>query len=133
MEQYLQFLAPFLAPVIIILVFALSFKKRNALLDRERGLTPIHTETCGGKFNYVNFSWPFVRLALYNDFMVISYWQQLLLNYHEIEKVEYKQPLGQKYLQIFHKKTDTPKKILIITKNAEQIANIINSKINYSR
>ncbi|MFA4830836.1 MAG: hypothetical protein WC862_01010 [Patescibacteria group bacterium] len=128
--QYIPFLSSFLAPAIIIIVFVLLFKKRNQLLDLERGMVPIHKENCGGKFNYTNFSRPFVRLALYNDFMIISYFKQILLNYHEIEKVEYKNQWGQKYIQIFHRKADAPKKILLITKNAEQISQIINQKLS---
>jgi hypothetical protein len=127
--QHLQFLAPLLGPVTLILIFGFLYKKRNTLLDMERGLMPIYKESCGGKFNISNFSSPFVRLAMYNDFMVISYWKQLLLNYQEIEKVEYKNQWGQKYLQIFHRKADAPKKILLVSKNAEQIAQIINSKL----
>lgn len=128
LTQYFVFLSPFLGLIILIIIFGLLYKKRNQLLDMEQGLTPIHKENCGGKFNYSNFSSPFVRLALYNDFMVIAYFKQILLNYHEIEKVEYKNQLGQKYLRIYHTKIDAPKKILLISKNAKQILTIINSK-----
>ncbi|MBU0597184.1 hypothetical protein KJ641_02575 [Patescibacteria group bacterium] len=129
LQQLISFLPALSGPLILILVFGLFYKIRNNRLPEEAGMTPIHQEFCGGNFNYTNLSRPFVRLTIYNDFLVISYFKQILLNYHEIEKVELKNKVGKKGLKIYHNKIGVPKNITLWSPNIEKIFSLIQPKL----
>lgn len=44
-------------------------KKRDPC---ENGLTPEFEEICGGRINFINYTWPFLRHSIYKDFIVIK-------------------------------------------------------------
>jgi len=55
---------------------------------KEEGLIPIHRERCGGRIGWISFSWPFVRIAIYKDFMLIRAWRNTLIEYDKIRRLE---------------------------------------------
>lgn len=65
---------PFLAvPILALWLFGHCIKERNGLLEEELGKQPLYREYCGARFGRGNLSIPFVRLCLYDNFMVIRH------------------------------------------------------------
>jgi hypothetical protein len=105
---------------IVGLIFNQFIKHRNIRLAEEIGRTPVHEEIAGGRFGLTNFTIPFVRLALYPTFMVISAWNRYLLEYSAIERPEVRYHLISKGLQIFHTKYRLPS-IIIWSTNCDYL------------
>lgn len=62
--------------------------------EREKSKTPIYSERCGGRFGLISVTMPFVRLALYQDFVVISCWTRIVIEYDQIRRLEGEGILG---------------------------------------
>lgn len=60
----------------------------------ERGKTPIFQQTSGGHVGWISYRGPFIRLSLYEEFLVIRCWQAVVLRYAEIDRVEVTKWLG---------------------------------------
>ncbi len=75
---------PFL--VIVILGYILISSRRQS--GSESNLTPIHKEICGARIGAWNYTIPFVRLSVYDDFLVVSYSKKIVLKFNEITKIK---------------------------------------------
>jgi len=62
----------------------ISYKRH----PREKGANHIYTSRCGGEFGLIKLSVPFIRLSLYDDFLVISHWTRTVLEYKHIRSLE---------------------------------------------
>ena len=82
---------------------------------------------CGGRFDGWNYSFPFVRLAVYDKFLVIASSRTYLLDYSEIEKVETVSGLFSKGLQVHHKRNDLPTKVILWLADADKIKKMLDS------
>jgi hypothetical protein len=60
----------------------------------ERGLRPLFQQTSGGQVGWISYRGPFIRLTLYEEFLVIRCWQAIVLRYDQIERVEVTKWLG---------------------------------------
>lgn len=69
--------------VIFVVIILVSIRKN----DKEKGLTPIYSERCGGQFGFVNATFPFVRLSLYSDFLVVSCYGKIIIEYARIREL----------------------------------------------
>ena len=109
-------------------VFTLTMVLSSQRDEREKGCTPIYSERCGGRFGLINFTVPFVRLALYEDFMVISCWTRRTIEYKNIRRLQGRGLLdiGIEIVTININKYGQP---IIWSFNQRQIMNIINEKI----
>ncbi|MEZ4869592.1 MAG: hypothetical protein R3C14_50170 [Caldilineaceae bacterium] len=76
----------FIASVPVILLSTLIIAQLR--LSAEQGKTPIFTQTSGGRVGWLNYRGPFIRLSLYEEFLVIRCWQSIVLRYDEIDRVE---------------------------------------------
>ena len=56
----------------------------------EEDINPILTLKCGATLDIVTLSMPFVRVSCYEDFLVISYWKQHVINYKDIKNISLK-------------------------------------------
>lgn len=110
-----------LASIIIIALFIYFFKKRNSKLDIENNKIPLYSENCGGRFGLINFSIPFVRLTIYDKFIIISHIKKIVLNYNEIINIEIKRNIISKGLFINHNRNDIPQTIIIWSFNCDKI------------
>ena len=72
----------------IIILFVLTVTKRNQKLEIEKNLNPIYNEYCGGRQGNFNFTYPFFRLTIYKEFIVISCWQKWLIYLKDIKSIE---------------------------------------------
>lgn len=108
--------------VIFIIIFALS-KKRNLLETNE---FPLFQEHCGGIFNFCKLTFPFVRHALYKNFIVISYLTNTYaIQYEELLYVEIKGHFFSNYVRYYHNRKDIPSPIIIFSHSLSEIKEII--------
>jgi hypothetical protein len=83
---------------------------RDALED---GRDPLYEEVCGGAFGKSRRSSPFVRVALYEDFLVIAYSRRIVLRYDEIEHVHLDGTRAPRAVRLHHHRRDLPEGIAI--------------------
>lgn len=102
------------------LVYILSGKKT----DKEKGLTPIYTERCGGRFGFVQATFPFVRISLYENFLVIRSYGKLTIEYARIKELRDVGFLGMG-LEIITTNSSKYGQPIIGTFNRSHIKNII--------
>lgn len=67
-----------------ILLYYLSTQKA----DEEKGLIPVHTQRCSGTVGLFSSSIGLIRLALYEDFLVIGSIKKLVIPYSQIKQIE---------------------------------------------
>lgn len=119
--------------IIVLIIFFYIIKKRNSLSEIEKHNNPIYTEICGGRFNFSNYTIPFVKLSIYDKFIVISYTKKIILQFEKIDKIYIKKALFSKGLHIEHHKSGIPKKIIIWVRNDNKILEIVNSKLKKTK
>ena len=77
--------------ILFLLILILLSRKRSS---EEKGLKPLFEEQCGGRFGLANFSIPFVRHSLYEDFILVSYaYKKVKIPYNKLEFVKIKRHL----------------------------------------
>jgi hypothetical protein len=92
----------------------MAYRNSKVLTQQKIGLFPIYTEQAGGRFDGFNWTIPFVRVAVYSDFSIVSYWHnQIVLKKGEVESIEEKRRFLSNGLAIRHSRADIPKKIMI--------------------
>ncbi len=120
-------------PMIIIVAAAAIFvriyrgsKRRGSV---EAGLTPIFEEQAGGKFDMFNLTIPFVRHAIYDEFVVITtgkrYYQ---LNFDQIDRISIKRHLFSMGVTYHHNISDVPLELIVWSKNPERVKSFLVSK-----
>jgi hypothetical protein len=108
--------------------FFYILKKKNAYLDIEKKHIPVYSNKfCGGRlghFGTMVVTIPFVRITIYDEFVVISSYKKILLYLNEIERIE---PAGLflHCLLIRHKNPKYPNPFTICAREAEKIKEII--------
>ncbi|MCZ8521061.1 MULTISPECIES: hypothetical protein [Paenibacillus] len=119
-----EILAIFIAaalPLFIILLFVHLVRERNERIQVEQEVEPIGIFTGGGRFQYgaltTKFTYPFVQVRAYPEFVVISYSSKWMFRYSEILSV--KESFGG--LVIRHRKPDYPDKIVVAVGTEELI------------
>lgn len=99
----------------------------------EEGKTPLYTTLGGGRIGWLNYKGPFIRLKIYDEFVVIRYlFKSLVLRYDEIERVEIKKWMGlvSDRVQIFHRKDDASKTLIIGTADPDEVKVLIEARLN---
>ncbi len=82
-------LVSFIAVFVLIVAFlAYSVIAAQRAAPEEGRREALYTETCGGRFRWTKYSWPFARLALYDDILVVGAAKKIVLRLQEIERVE---------------------------------------------
>jgi len=80
----------------------------------ERGLTPAYCEHAGGRFDGVNWTIPFVRIATFDEFVSIScVTHEIILKNGDVTKIERERHLFSVGLRLDHHRPDLPKTILL--------------------
>lgn len=121
------FQIPFLIGIGLIVFY---FLKTEKLLKIEEGKKSLYRGRCGGTINFVNMSFPFLRFAIYDNFLVIRYFtKDIVLNYVEITDVFIKRYVFNKGIFIKHKKKNVPDIIILYFFDNEKIFEILKSKI----
>jgi len=128
-----EFIIIFPIVLLLIIIFSIYFvnkaiSKRNEKLDIEKNIRPIYVEICGGRFNGSNFTYPFVRLSIYDNFIVISYLYKIILYFEDIDQIDIKRNIFGKGLIVYHHNNNIPKIIILWSKNVDILKEMINRK-----
>lgn len=140
------FVGMLIAFTLMFIVYFIAFKEKDILHKREIGRIPLYTENCSGNF-YQKKVWsraliPFIRLAMYDDFLVLSFskWPlregKIVLEFAEIDKVEVnmaKQSLGRTAVYLFYHQGGVSDYLQLWLKGYSRVREIIESKINKAR
>ena len=132
MPEFFIIAIPVILIVLVVSILLLLFLGSGRRLDIEMNKTPLHSQTSGGRIGWVRYRGPFVRLSIYNEFLVIRYgWKRIVLPYDEIERIETGRWLGlmTDSVQIIHHKPDAPAYIRIGAFNPEWVKEVIESKL----
>ncbi|WP_201344499.1 hypothetical protein [Thiohalobacter sp. COW1] len=117
-----------LVPIVVGGVFGYFYfggKKKSPL---EAGHTPQLEEQAGGRFDGFNLTIPFVRHAIYDDFVAISYGKNKhILRFSEIAEASIKRHLFSKGLTYRHSNASVPTECIIWSKNAPRVLEILSS------
>ncbi len=91
---------------------------------KEKGITAIYSERCGGRFA----TFPFVRLSLYQDFLVISSLSKTIIEYKRVKRLEQGSIFGFG-IQIVTTNTDKYGAPIIWTVNKKRVLRLLNDRI----
>lgn len=112
-QQTIATLMPLLILGLVIGILAALFLRSRARDDAERSAELIHTQTCGGRFGIFNYSFPLVRFAVYDQFIVIGYLKLLLIFPEDLVSFEPAGIIFKSGLRLNHNRPDLPQKIII--------------------
>ncbi|WP_027360724.1 hypothetical protein [Desulforegula conservatrix] len=122
-------LFPFIFLIFVFLVFAFVYVGGKLKADCEVGKTPIFQEQCGGRFDGINLSAPFVRHSLYDDFMLLAYGNaKIVLHYTEIVEVSLEKHILSKGISISHNRKDLSQSIIVWSFSPEKVMKIFGTK-----
>jgi len=83
-------------------------------VEAEQGMTPVYAEQAGARFGTWNWTWPFVRVATFKDFVTIScISHHVVLRRGDVRTVERKRHLFSTGLEIHHERRDLPSTLII--------------------
>lgn len=113
----------------VISIFAYTIKKGKERLPEEEGKQPIYEKFCGGFFGTFWIRGPFIRLSVYEDFIVVRKVKAGILKYGEFE-TEIKKKLLYRVMAIKHKNENIPKRIELSmdTSELEKIHKVLETK-----
>ena len=76
--------------------FGITIYLSNRKHPKELDNIPIESLRTGGHFGGLkNFSYPFVRTTLYENFMIIGYWKTIVIPYNQIITLKKSELFGQ--------------------------------------
>ena len=73
----------------LVVVFVTAARASNRKAPEESGLTPIFTDRCGGRVGYIAYTGPFVRVAIYESFLVVAARKPIVLRRVDIERIAF--------------------------------------------
>jgi hypothetical protein len=100
-------------PWAVFLPLAYRIRQRTVRDPLEAGREPLYQEMCGGAFGTARRRSPFVRIALYDDFLVIGYSRRIVLRYAEIEHLYVNGERWPRAVHLHHHRRDLPDRIAI--------------------
>ena len=106
-------IALIILPWAVFLPFAYRIRQREVRDPLEVGREPLYQEVCGGALGTKRRSAPFVRVALYEDVMVIAYSRRIVLRYEEIAHVQLDGTRAPRAVRVDHHRHDLPEEIAI--------------------
>ena len=122
-------LIPALVFAVVIFLFIRTYRGSKNIQPAEDGLTPLFQEQAGGRFDIYNLTIPFVRHAIYDDFVVISTRNRYYkLNFDQIIKFEVKRHLFSIGVTYHHNISDIPKTLIVWTTNSSWVSSLLVSK-----
>lgn len=125
----MNILVPLLIIVIVLITFSYLYIGSKKLISQEKGKVPIYQEQCGGRFDALNLTIPFVRFTMYDDFIVAAYGKKRhIIKFDEIEKIEIKNYILSKGIKIIRKNKKTPYQIIIWSRKPHSIVRIFKQK-----
>ncbi len=98
----------------MLLVFIQIIRNSRTKTETEIGRRTLYSETCGGRFDYWNFTFPFVRVSIYEGLLTINYTNQIVLTAADIDAIRFERFFSlREGVRIVHHKRDVPQFILL--------------------
>lgn len=123
------FALPLLVVVSLIAIFAWIYQRKERRHPAEAAMRPLFTEDCAGVIGWVTYKGPFIRLAVYPDFLVASCDQPYYLPFTQISQVERRSFLFSKGYRIHHRNPQYPRRIEVWFSNRESFEAAIGGKV----
>jgi hypothetical protein len=127
MDYFIMFYVPILMTVVFSIlgrIFYLSFQK----VPEEEGKKPLYEERIGGTCGLIRYKGPFIRLAIYEQFLLIRYSKAIVLNYDQIQSIQIKKSFFVSGLEIIA--DSSPSKFFLWPRNPHAILKIVEEKRN---
>ncbi len=105
-------------------IFGFTLYLSHRRIPMEKGLTPIYSERCGSPFA----SFPFVRVTLYDDFMVVKMWGADVFEYKNMLPVK-RYGLFGGGIEVDTINTEKYGRAIIYSFNTTYLMNLLNEKI----
>jgi len=115
-------------PLLAFVLLLVRTRQRNVRDAQEQGREPLYQEMCGGAFGKTQRSSPFVRVALYDEFLVIGYSRRLVLRYEDIEHVHLNGTRWPRAVRLQHRRDDLPEEIAIWSTDCRALEEIITAQ-----
>ncbi len=123
-----------LFPILILLtvgsVFLWMFRRKDRLHVSEAGKKPLFTESCAGVIGWLTYKGPFIRLAVYDDFVVVSCDKQYYLPLGNITRIARHSFLFTKGYRLYHNKADCPERIELWMNGRDRFEAALAGKVN---
>ncbi len=104
----------------------LGGRKKDQLED---GIVALFREQCGGRFDSFNLTIPFVRHAMYDEFIVIGYYKErYVINYTDLTTVSLKRFAFSKGIIYSHNRQDLPNNIIIWSRSPDRVIEFLKYK-----
>jgi hypothetical protein len=88
----------------------------------EAGNIPVFSEACGGIIGWITYRGPFIRVSVYEDFLVVSCNKPYALKFYEISQLEPCTFFYKKGFRIRHENPAFPKRLEVWISNREAFA-----------
>ena len=102
---------PILSLLIVGGIFGYIFQRKDRMHASEAGKKHLFTESCAGVIGWLTYKGPFIRLAVYGEFIIVSCDKQYYLPFSAITKIERHSFLFTKGYRIYHRIADYPERI----------------------
>ncbi len=115
--------------ILLISLFTFDYWSSGKKNEYENNLVPLLSFRCGGNFGWTNFMKPFVRHAVYEDFVVIAYRNtKLVLPFKDITKISEPWYLFGNQVRYHHTNTKFPKKVIVRGNEMDTLKELLNTK-----
>ncbi|HMZ61273.1 MAG TPA: hypothetical protein PL048_21045 [Leptospiraceae bacterium] len=118
---------PLLMIPALILVMTYIYFQADRKHPSETGKTPRLSFRCAGIIGWISYKGPFIRVSLYEDFIIISYRKIIMLKFSEIS-VKKEKFLFNKTLRIEHGNSEYPDKIKLFVSNYAVFLDFLRTK-----
>ncbi|MDX1961321.1 MAG: hypothetical protein SFU98_22320 [Leptospiraceae bacterium] len=124
----------YFVPIVIILFLILGFvlfsmsKKAEKKLPLEEGKSELFSEKYGGVVGLIKYSGPYIRVTLYDEFMVIKCNDDIVLKYSEITDFKESAFLFTPSVVIEHNNKSASGKIELFLKDIPKFLSILKTK-----
>ncbi len=122
-----------LFPILVILtvgsIFFWLFQRKDRLHASEAGKRPAFTENCAGVIGWMTFKGPFIRLAVYDTFLIVSCDKQYYLPFTTVTRIEPRSFMFSKGYRIHHTNSEYPKRIEIWLSGRERFEAALAGKV----
>ena len=114
-----------LATTVLVLLYY-TFEESKKISEIEKGKIAIFEEQCGGWFENLRLSIPFVRHTIYEDFLIITYIKKShIIWFKDIEKIKIKNYFVSKGMVYY---INNNKQFTIFSKSTNKVINILKEK-----
>jgi hypothetical protein len=113
---------------IVIGFFVFTILLSNKRHEIEVGKAPFYIERCGAQFGILTVTYPFVRISLYDEFMVISCFSRKIIEYDKIRRIEEESGILAREIELVTISREIYGRPTIWTLNNERLGNLIREK-----